>query len=190
MKDRQSRKNRNARLPKIWLMTDARFGTDLLPAVRRMPFGSGIIFRHHHLAQPERRKLFASVRHICAQRGHMLILADTEQIALAWRAGGFHQRSGQRRSSTMRSAPVHNRAELRDALRNKADLLFISPLFATASHPGKRPLGKLAFAQLAKQRGGATVIALGGMDRRRGMTIKPALAHGWAAIDAFRKAQN
>ena len=187
MKRRQPPNSAKASWPKIWLMTDARFGEDLLPAIRRLPVGSGVIFRHYHLAPDEQRALFGAVRRICRRRGHMLVIAGTEIMALRWHADGFHGRSGQSRSHLPRTAPVHDRAELREALRNRADLLFISPLFSTASHPGGRPLGRLAFNALAKQCGSAGVIALGGMDYARAQTLNQRLVHGWAAIDAFRK---
>ena len=168
-------------------MTDARFGEDLLPAIRRLPFRSGVIFRHYHLAPGDRRRLFGLVRRVCRQRGHMLVLAGPEATALKWHADGFHHRDGMPKSALPRSAPVHNRAELGEALRNRAGLLFMSPLFPTASHPGDRPLGRLAFNALAKQSDAARVIALGGMNRGRAKTLNQKLVHGWAAIDAFRK---
>jgi thiamine-phosphate pyrophosphorylase len=173
--------------PKIWLMTDVRFGADLLPAIRRLPFGSGVIFRHYQMEPAERRDLFRRIRHICRQRGHMLVLAGPETEAVRWRADGFHSRSGKGRSSLPRTSAVHNRAELREARRNRAGLLFVSPLFRTASHPGESALGRLAFIALARQSGTALVIALGGMTRQRAHTLSPRLVHGWAAIDAFRK---
>jgi thiamine-phosphate pyrophosphorylase len=117
----------------------------------------------------------------------MLLMVGPESDALAWQADGFHCRSGRSRSNLPRSAAVHNRAELREALRNRADLLFISPLFSTASHPGDRPLGRLVFNALTKQSSMAQVIALGGMDRAHAQTLNRKLVHGWAAIDAFRK---
>ena len=168
-------------------MTDERFADDLLPAIRRLPTHSGVVFRHYHLAPQARRDLFRQVGRICRQRGHMLILAGSERLALRWHADGFHRRSGIARSTILRSAPVHNHAELREALRNKADLLFISPLFETASHAGGKVLGRFAFNTLAHHRGPALVIALGGITRQRANSLKRQHVHGWAAIDAFRK---
>lgn len=182
---RRQPRNVKARWPRIWLMTDSRFGDDLLPAIRRLPFGAGVVFRHYHLEAKARRKLFEQVRKICRRRGHILILAGSEADALRWRADGFHSRVGLSRSSLLRSAPVHDRAELQEARCNGADLVFISPLFPTASHADSKALRRLAFNALAKQAGKAVVIALGGMSRRR--ALNPRLARGWAAIDAFRK---
>ena len=187
MTHRQPRTSLRKDLPKIWLMTDERFGDDLLRAIKALRFGSGVIFRHYRLAKSERWKLFRQVRQICRQRGHILILADTEAQALRWCADGFHSRQTQRQSKLVRSAPVHDRAELRFALRNRADLVLISPLFATASHPGERSLGKSRFNALAAQSGKAAVIALGGMTAQKAALLNRKKVHGWAAIDAFRK---
>lgn len=173
-------------LPKIWLMTDARFGDDLLPAIQRLPSRSGVVFRHYHLDTQQRRELFAQVLRMCRRRGHIALLAGDERTALHWHADGFHHRSrGQ--TKLLHSAPVHNPSEIERIQTSQPDLLFLSPLFATTSHPGARPLGPLKFQQLAKLAGHKNVIALGGMTRQNAKMLNPRLIHGWAAIDAFRK---
>jgi thiamine-phosphate pyrophosphorylase len=173
-------------LPKIWLMTDARFGDDQLRAIQRLPSRSGVVFRHYHLATQQRRALFAQVLRICRRRGHILLLAGDARTAMRWHADGFHQRSrGQ--TGLVHSAPVHDAREIKQAKRGRCDLLFLSPLFDTNSHPGARPLGPLMFQRLAKLVGPNRVIALGGITRQRAHMLSPRMAHGWAAIDAFRK---
>jgi thiamine-phosphate pyrophosphorylase len=168
-------------------MTDPRFGDDLLAAIQRLPAGSGVIFRHYALAPDERRRLFNAVRSICRRRGHSLFLAGQERDALRWGADGFHNRHGATKSSLPRSAPVHDLAEMREAKRNRVQLVFVSPLFATTSHHGQRGMGRIAFGSLARQAGGMGVIALGGIDRNRARMLNRHIVTGWAAIDAFRK---
>lgn len=187
MTRRQPRIARKKKPPKIWLMTDARFGEELIPAIRRLPASSGVIFRHYHLPPDERRKLFRAVRRACRQRGHLLFLAGHEHIARHWHADGFHDRRDSGRSRLLHSAPVHSRRELSEARRRGVDLIFISPVFATQSHPDAKILGRLAFNRLAQQAGSAAVIALGGVTRATARTLNPSTTHGWAAIDAFRK---
>jgi len=173
-------------LPKIWLMTDARFGDDQLRAIQQLPARSGVVFRHYHLATQQRRALFAQVLRICRRRGHIVLLAGDARTALRWHADGFHQRShGQ--TKLLHSAPVHNAREIADVKRSCPDLLFLSPLFDTNSHPGARPLGPMMFQRLAKLVGPARIIALGGMTRQRAIMLGQRMIHGWAAIEAFRK---
>lgn len=173
-------------LPKIWLMTDARFGDEQLRAIQQLPARSGVVFRHYHLATLQRRALFAQVLRICRRRGHILLLAGDARTALRWHADGFHQR-GRGHPGLLHSAPVHNAREIAHVKRSNPDLLFLSPLFDTNSHPGARPLGPLMFQRLAKLGGSKRIIALGGMTRQSAHMLGPRIVHGWAAIDAFRK---
>jgi thiamine-phosphate pyrophosphorylase len=167
-------------------MTDARFGDDQLHAIQQLPARSGVVFRHYHLATRQRRALFIQVLRICRRRGHLLLLAGDARTALRWHADGFHQR-GRGHPGLLHSGPVHNAREIADVKRNNPDLLFLSPLFDTNSHPGARPLGPLMFQRLAKLVGPKRIIALGGMTRQRAHMLGPRTIHGWAAIDAFRK---
>lgn len=166
-------------------MTDPRLGEGLLPAIRKLPAGSGVIFRHYQLDVLERRRLFAVVRRICAQRGHMLLLAGAAREAACWHADGFHARIGNH--PTMRhSAPVHNLREIHEARRSGAHLFFLSPLRQTRSHPGQRVLGPRRFGELARFCHPAKVIAMGGMSRAQAAKWSRKIIYGWAAIDAFR----
>lgn len=166
-------------IPKIWLMTDPRLGDRLLAAICRLPTGSGVVFRHYELPAKERRRLFEKVRRICRLRGHRLLLAGGDP----WPADGVHGRHASKNG--LLSMPVHNVREIAVARRSGADILFLSPLCATRSHPGARPLGLTRFGKLAQLAHPARVIALGGMTQNRARAIKPHIAHGWAAIDAF-----
>jgi thiamine-phosphate pyrophosphorylase len=159
-------------------MTDERLGNGLLDAVARLPPGAGIVFRHYSLPEKERRALFDRVR--AAHRG-LLMLGGDATIALSWGADGSH---GHGPGEGLRSAPAHNIAEIRMAERNRADFLFLSPVYATRSHPGATPLGLARFAWLAR-RTALPVIALGGMTARRGQRLASFGAYGWAAIDAW-----
>jgi thiamine-phosphate pyrophosphorylase len=173
-------------LPKIWLMTDERLGDDLLPAIQRLPAQSGVIFRHYHLDAAARKFLFGQVMRMCRRRGHVLLLAGDERTAMRWHADGFHQRS-QRASRLLHSAPVHDAREIAGVKAARPDLVFLSPIFATNSHPGARPLGPLSFNRIAKLASPSHIIALGGMNRRNAQMLSPRLIDGWAAIDAFKK---
>jgi thiamine-phosphate pyrophosphorylase len=169
--------------PQIWLMTDER-GGDPVSLVRTLPKGAGIVFRHHATAAGERRALFKRVRRVARRRRLVLLLAGTPAQAQAWGADGAHHRSVLP-SRGLRSVAVHDRRELALAVRVDADLMFVSPVFATRSHPGMRSLGVARFGLLAgKHRQRA--IALGGINCNSFKKLRAMKAHGWAAIDAFR----
>ena len=115
-----------------------------------------------------------------------MLLAGSAAQARAWGADGVHGRvvaTGKLRHS----APVHDPREIALAKRLGAELLFVSPVRKTASHPGRRPLGAVRFNQLARLCAPAKVVALGGMNRAHAAKWRSGLIYGWAAIDAFGK---
>ncbi len=170
-------------LPRIWLMTDERM-PDLDSAMAALPNRAGIVFRHHSLGRAARRALFRRVaRHARAGR-HVLLLAGRPALARQWGADGAHDRST-RRSCGIRTCAVHSVRERNAALRAGADLIFVSPVHATRSHPGAMPLGLRRARQIAGT-GWPRTILLGGMNQRRYRKSGLPPAFGWAAIDAFR----
>lgn len=171
-------------LPRLWLMTDERVDDALWPALAALPRGSGVVFRHHATPAPQRRMLFDRVRGIAGRRNLMLILAGSLQQAIAWRADGVHGRHVVGSSRLIRTAPAHDRRELIAAARAGADLIFLSPVFATRSHPGAPALGPIRFGLAIGPRR-TRIIALGGMTRGRFRRVAALGAYGWAAIDAL-----
>lgn len=168
-------------LPRTWLVSDERQGDSLLPAVERLPFGSGILLRHYSLPEAQRRTLFLKIRAVGRRRGHLLLLSGTPAQARIWGADGWH---GRGRGAGLHSASVHNLAEMRAAERAGASILFVSPVYPTRSHPGAAGLGASGFARLAR-RTDLPVIALGGVDGEKAPKLMALGAYGWAAVDAW-----
>ncbi len=160
-------------------MTDERLGAGLMDAVLGLPKGSGIIFRHYATPETERRALFKSLQVIARRNGHVLLLAGPARLAQGWGADGSH---GRHRGAV--TAPVHSLREMRAAERAGAQLLFVSPIFATRSHPGQSGKGPLHLASLTRQ-AKQPVIALGGMTRARFKALRQTGIYGWAAIDGL-----
>lgn len=162
-------------VPRLWLMTDERMGEDLWRAAHRLPRGSGIIFRHYATVASERRRLFAMLLRIARRRG--LVLVRAGDVPLRGEMG-THGRRGQ----GIVTWPVHSRAQAVKALRLGADAVFISPVFATRSHPGGKALGAHRAAAIAR---GLPIacIALGGMNAQGYARLTG--FDGWAAIDAW-----
>jgi thiamine-phosphate pyrophosphorylase len=167
-------------------MTDERIGDALWPALAGLPRGSGVIFRHHDTPAAERRRLYDAVRAIAKRRGLTLVLAGSPRQAIGWRADGAHGRSphiGAARN-LVRTSPAHDRRELVAARRAGADLILLSPVFATRSHPGQPALGPVRFGLMVGSPP-QQVIALGGMTSGRLRRVIALGAYGWAAIDGL-----
>ena len=175
--------HRRQPLPRLWMMTDERQGEALWTGLARLPKSSGVIFRHYSLPPAERRQLFAKVRAVARRKRLVLLLAGPPAKARAWGADGFHGR-WRRVQGLICTSPAHDLAELRDAEDRGVDLVFISPVFATRSHPGENPLGLLKFAALT-QHSSVPVIALGGMNPSSAKRLAGLGIYGWAAIDAW-----
>jgi thiamine-phosphate pyrophosphorylase len=172
---------RHPPLPRVWLVTDARNDDFLEAIMARLPRGSGVIFRHYHLGEQQRRIRFESIRRGARRRGHWLILSADAATSRAWRADGAYGSPAplSRGPALLRLAAVHSLRELRRAAR--ADAVLLSPVFATRSHPGAGALRPIRFRLLA-QRASVPVIALGGMTVTRARRIS---AKHWAAIDGL-----
>ena len=175
--------HRRPPLPRLWMMTDERQGETLWTALERLPRGAGVIFRHYGLPTPERRRLFADVRAVARRKRLVLLLAGPPALARTWGADGFHGR-WRRVPGLICTSPAHDVWEVTDAEKRGVDLVFISPVFATRSHSGEKPLGPLRFAPLAR-RSAVPVIALGGMNASHARRLAAFGIYGWAAIDAW-----
>jgi len=170
----------------MWLMTDERI-VDLDQAIAALPRGAGIVFRHHATPARERRQLFDRVRKAARRSGHVLLLADTPALARAWHADGAHHRS-RLASVGLRSVAMHDARELAVARRVGADLVFVSPVFATRTHPGAPSLGLVRTGlMIGRWRGRA--IALGGMNATSWKSAKALSLYGWGAIDGLTLAE-
>ena len=164
-------------------MTDERMGDALWSSLAALPKGSGVVFRHYDAA--DRKALFKAVQRIAKARRLVLVVAGPARLAKAWHVDGSHGRSAHR-PQALRTAPVHNHRERVAAERAGADLLFVSPVFATRSHAGAKGMGRVRFGLLLR---GAKVpvIALGGMTKRRAKSLTGLGVYGWAAIDALTR---
>jgi thiamine-phosphate pyrophosphorylase len=179
------------RLPCLFLVTDERRLPDPLPAIARLPRGAGVIFRHY--GDRERAATGARVARLCRARRLVLLVAGDAGLAARWRADGVHlperlaaraRGLRQRRPRWLITAAAHSRPALVRAARAGADAALLSPVFATASHPGAPALGILRFAALAR-RAPLPVIALGGITARARRRLIAAGAAGIAGIGLF-----
>ena len=168
-------------LPNIWLLTDARNDAALEDILRRLPRGSGLVFRHDHLSAAQRRARFDALARLARSRGHMVVLSGSPAEARRWGADGAYGAPSTLAlgPATLRLATAHSLRELRQARR--ADAVLLSPVFPTRSHPGGKVLGPLRFRLLARH-SPSPVIALGGLNPA---TAKRLNWPHWAAIDGL-----
>lgn len=153
------------RIPPLWLFTDARRLADPRGAIARLPRGlAGVVFRHDD--DPNRDSLGWDIARICRARRLVLVVAGDVRLAAALGAG-VHLRGGRwpgaTRTRRVLTSSAHCQADLHRAARAGARLAFLSPVYATASHPGALSLGPIRWSGLARD-APVAVAALGGID--------------------------
>ena len=176
-------------LPDLWLFSDERNDAALEQALANLPRGSGFVFRHYHLEPEARRQRFEILGKIARKHGHFIavstkILADPQWHQDAPQGcldGVYGALETGEPPAFPYLASAHDEAEIEAANSNGAAAVFISPVFATRSHPGSTVLGPEGFAKLAAK---ATMpaIALGGMTRERAAAMN---CRRWGAIDGL-----
>lgn len=188
---RLNRRAGSARLPSFFLVTDERRQADPTPAVIALPRGAGVIFRHY--GDPLRARRAQDLARLCRARGLVLLIAGDAALAARVRAQGVHLPEAQTlrvrslrrmRRTWLITVSAHGEAALRKTAGSGADAVFLAPVFATASHPGRKPLGVLRFAALARH-ASVPVYALGGIDAENAKRLVGAGAAGLGALGAL-----
>jgi thiamine-phosphate pyrophosphorylase len=181
-------------LPKLWLVTDEARLKDPMPAIRALPKSSGVVFRHY--GDPERAALAEQIGANCRARRLFLMIAADLSLAMRVKAQGVHLPEGlidkarairRARPRFFISASAHGFAAIRRAERAGCDAVVLAPVFATASHPARKPLGPLRFAVLAG-RSLLPVIALGGITPGNLRRLQGAKVAGIAGVSLFARA--
>lgn len=173
--------------PPLWLLSDPARLPDPSALLAGLPRGAAVLLR---AAPPG---VAARVARLCRQRGLLLLVSGEGRLALRLRAG-LHvpDRAATRgllpfllnRRGALLSAAVHGRAGVMRARRLAVDAVLVSPVFATASHPGAPALGPLRWAALARA-AGRPAVALGGMSAPAMRRLPRGLAAGWAGIGVW-----
>ena len=170
--------------PRQWLMTDERLGERLWAAIGRLPIKhSGIVFRHYRTPAEARAALAGRIADICHRRSLTLAIAGDADLARKLGADLVHN-PVEIPVDLPFSRSVHSLAEAEAAHANGAALVFVSPVRATSSHPGRKPLGP-ALARRIVEAVGVPAIALGGMDALHFTRFGRDGFYGWAGIDAW-----
>jgi thiamine-phosphate pyrophosphorylase len=156
-------------VPRVVLVSDARNDAVLERALRRLPRGSALVWRHYHLDPAARAARLRQIQPLAALRGVTIVIA------------GVGYGTVRRKGPGLLLATAHDLREIGAAVRAGADAVLLSPVFATRSHPGGRTLGAVRFNRLARL-SPLPVLALGGMTRARFRQVR---AHGFAAIDGL-----
>lgn len=182
-------RRRGRLLPALWLFSDPVRLPDPCAAVAGLPRGAGVVARGLAPA------VLGRLRGVARRRGLLLVVAGDGRAALAARAGlhlperrtvrgllpFLSARRAARPGAPLTMAAHGGAAGAARIRRLRPELVFLSPLFPTASHPGAPALGPLRWQAAARRLGGVAVAALGGIAVRTLRRV-PRRAAGVAAI--------
>ena len=182
-----------APLPRLHAITDERVARrpDVDAVARALADGGGadlaLHARGHTLTGKEHYELAVRLSVLPSP----LFVNDRLDVALAVPAAGVQLGSTSLPVSTARAlAPrwwigrsVHDIGAAQDAQAAGADYLVVGPVYQSATHPDREPLGLPALTRIAAL--GLPVIAIGGITVDRVRDVRRAGAYGIAAIRAF-----
>jgi thiamine-phosphate pyrophosphorylase len=181
-------------IPRLHAFTDERVAQlpDLADRARALAAGGGaqlaLHARGHGLSGLAHHALAVC---LAAHPPASLFVNDRLDVALAVGARGVHLGA---RSLTPADArrlnpgwwigvSVHDAHEAQAAQAAGADYLVVGPVFATATHPDRTPIGLSRFADIAAS--GLPSIAIGGVTPASTSALRAAGAYGVAAIRAL-----
>ncbi len=197
LRHRGRSRRRGDALPPLILMTDEERLADPLPVIAALPPGSAVIVRHY--GDPGREKLARRVVAAARPKGVRVLIAGDATLAATVGADGLHLPEamaalgpgpwrGWRRPRWLVTAAAHSPAALWRAARAGADAALLAPVFPTASHPRRAPLGGLRFALWCRQ-SPLPVYALGGVTATTARRLQASGAAGFAGIGGFLAAR-
>ena len=185
---------RSTHLPSLILFTDDERLPNPQEIVPMLPAGSAVVLRHYN--SPHRKSLARMLRSICTQQRLLLIISDDLPLAKDVKADGLHLPEYRLMLSALETrlwhstgqgiltGAVHSPKALWRAQQLGVDAVFLSPVFNSASHPNRSPLGLMRFTKLCGYTG-IPAYALGGIDKISAKRMIGSGAAGVAAIGAM-----
>jgi len=183
-------------LPRLHAITDERIArrADLPDIARELAKGGGSELAFHARGRSlSGREHYELAVRLSDSQTVRLFVNDRLDVALSVPAAGVQLAHGSLPVSAARALnplwwigkSVHNLAEAEAARTEGADYLVVGPVFATASHPGRAPLGLQRLQGIASAVDGLPVIAIGGITAERVREVRNSGAYGVAAIRAL-----
>jgi len=178
--------------PALVLMTDEARLPDPLPVAAKLPPGSLVIFRHY--GHPERETIARALAKLCRVKRLRLLVAKDFTLAQSLGAGlhlpehllrqPLARQRLRARAGFLLTTACHSRSALKRAENLGADACLLSPVFATASHPGVGGMGIWRFTAWVRSCR-LTVYGLGGLNTATLPRLNHSQSAGAAALSGF-----
>ncbi len=155
---------------------------------------AGDVALHARAGPVDARQLIA-LANLLLETGALVLINDRADVVPHVAAGGVHLPAAGLLIAPVRQMlgpdvligrSTHSATEAREAHEAGADYVFLGPIWPTASHPERAPLGVEAIAAAAPAR----VIAIGGVTPARAVECREAGAWGVAAVSGLWNADD
>jgi thiamine-phosphate pyrophosphorylase len=180
-------------LPALLAFTDPVRSGDLEALARRLPRGSGLVYRP--FGAPDALTVAWRLRRITWRRGVLLIIGADAALARAAHADGLHlpermagrivTRRG-RGSLWLRTAAAHSSGAARRALERGADAVVLSSILPSDSPSAGRAIGLWRTARLVRSLQGP-VYGLGGVSASNAGRLAATGVAGLAGVGVFAR---
>ncbi len=183
------------KLPKMFFFTDRKRVKNIFAVVENLPKNSAIIIREYDLDEPQRLDFAQEIMAIAKKKSLKVLVGKNWQLAVKIKADGVHfsdwepmkqlpkHRNNQPKDFLV-SYSCHSEKAVRKAQKYGCDLIFYSPIFATKSHLGQRPIGSLKLRNLASKTT-TPIYALGGVNEKNIQTLINSHIAGIGGISMF-----
>lgn len=160
--------------------------------VSKLPKNAVVIIREYDLPKNEREIFATKIAKLARARGLKSLVGKDLALARKIKADGVHFsdfdlviRRGSKKN--LLSISCHNYKSFLRAQRLKPDLIFISPIFPTTSHPDAKALGLRYLAKIvAKNQKRLPIYALGGVNLKNLKSLAKLGIVGFGAINFFK----
>ncbi len=184
------------------LFTDRRKIFDFKNVIKNLPKNSAIIIREYDLGKKDRKDFAKKILTLAKDRNDLKILVGKDfALAKEIKADGIHFsdfdklplqffKKNSFPKKFIFSFACHSLKSLFNSIKIRADMIFISPIFLSSSHPDAKNLGLRNLAKITVQNKKqnylfGNIYALGGIKKENLKMIKKLPLKGFGAIDYF-----
>lgn len=170
---------------------------DLVIFVKKLPNHSYFIFREYDLSYSDRLNMALKIIKIAKNKKIKFIVAKDFKLAREVKADGVHFSDNDKLPilffkkeslpiSFIFSYSCHSfKSSINAYKKLKAQLVFISPIFKTSTHPDQKSLGKIQFFKIYNHF--PEILPLGGINEQNIAFFKKNKVLGFGAIEFFNK---
>jgi thiamine-phosphate pyrophosphorylase len=191
-------------LSPIFFFTDRKKNIDLNQVIKNLPKNTNIILREYALNQNARLLILQKIHNLFYQKKLSLIIGKSFNSQMLRYINGVHysdldfnknlfiKRNFCKNSNLIFTISMHKLINLHKISLLKPDVIFLSPIFATTSHPEKKPIGPYNFIKIHNiwqkkfcHNKHQKFLPLGGINLQNLHLLSNFKINGFGAIDFF-----